>query len=1543
MDGRTISFDEAMGGTIAPGDRSGAKPVETISSREALLRQQSGGYSSDGTPAPRVAVVDTQSNDPTPGKFPPSGTVISLEQALGAKPETPLANKVETKNGQPAIVEGAKSIWDRFVGHLDQAREESFGQFAQAGIDFDASARDPIRGMKSAGEGLLALAGFVWGQTGGAAYKTAVGDPLIAVSKRIPAADDLHPIDTKTHQFKTTGEGFSVNREDIDRTTASVNDFLETLSGFAGPAGVARVKPGALEALTPEARAAFKARETSAPAHLEGAFDTLIAKSPEGAAQVATKVGEVSPETAKYLHDRIKQFTDASEEELGLIGRRAAEANIADLEGSMPKDYTQFIDPERVGTGEGKEPGASRKGKRASGQGSLMPAVERDALGTPLNEPAAAPPARVPLVTNEQVGASLRVASQELYQGLLDDPYRYGGVEMRQPKEVRAIQREGVAEMRRRGDAPGDDFANELTSISQHYASIDRGMYVHFSELEQSKQPTTSHELLDRMVKHAEGPFQKELIQKLRTKVGNTEVYFEDAVQNAEGKVIAGTYKHSTGVIKVGMNHNYQTGTLLHELVHAGTVKFLVDNPAHPLTQELTRLYELTKSRIAEARLDLAKSGATKIAKDPYGMKDRFEFVAEAMTNKKFQDFLARSERYSKETDNLRTIYDKFIDLVTKIFGIERPETAALLRNVLDVSGKIIDQEAGTQVFSAQAEAASAAKLEGAFTRVSKNPAIAMSTGKLAAYYDEILQTFNPEGRGTRGKDAGAVIASNLAKQMQKDTWMTNRARERLAYWDKRPALAAEFIRGFEKGKAFADPIMQKAAGVYREWSQAILAQDRANGINYDPVDHYLPHIFENEKGVQEWLTRKYGPSWTEPGFAKDRGFNLYEEAEKAGFKPRFKNPEDIMLARQHSSDIAEAKVNILKDLERYGMAVKKTKDGKVPEDWQSPMSRPSPSGESYWVRNEAAGILHNVYDSTSLWNLKGIRGDIFRTGMYLKNALIPVKLAFSLFHPLHVATIDNVTGVVRATKEMLAGKTNPVEGMATILKNGSYYHTLKETVGSLPGADIAGSGNRMLRVMQGKIPDAKLTAGDRQLMQYMNDGGFIPSISSQYKLGAIENLQRALNQRSARAIWHIPGAMIQGLGKPIFEHWIPSLKTASYAADVKTALKTDPTLIDDALKRQIAFRKIAKSVDNRYGEMQYGTLFWNRAVKDIGVLNTLSMGWQLGFIREYGGGMLDAGQALDPRTGGLARKASEGKLDRPLFVTYYTTQALLYGGLMTYWMTGKSPEKWEDYIYPQTGETDEKGKPVRTSTFFYTREFGSIYKHMQIDGPGAAVADVVSSKASGMIGLATQAITGVNNFGDQIRDPNGRVYTKIEQTVAAALADAEPISMSALENGSNPLKADWWNTQFATKKGVMAKVGLSKAPKYVSESVIEGKIDSIYSREYAPKQTAFDRAEQSKEARQLRQMHVEGDTDGFAEKLGEMKEKYELTAKQIKTLTTGIRKNEDPSIKKFEKFSPAEQRHLLDEMTEDERQVYLRHSNKAQVRHKYVAPEDRQ
>src|SRR6185437_6397064 len=145
-------------------------------------------------------------------------------------------------------------------------------------------------------------------------------------------------------------------------------------------------------------------------------------------------------------------------------------------------------------------------------------------------------------------------------------------------------------------------------------------------------------------------------------------------------------------------------------------------------------------------------------------------------------------------------------------------------------------------------------------------------------------------------------------------------------------------------------------------------------------------------------------------------------------------------------------------------------------------------------------------------------------------------------------------------------------------------------------------------------------------------------------------------------------------------------------------------------------------------------------------VANTLSLGWQLGFIREFGGGALDLGKAMVTK-GGVKGKASSGLLDRPMFSMFYMTQALGYGGLLTYAMTGKTPSGLMDYIYPRTGETDDQGNPMRVSTMFYTKEIASLYKHIENEGVLSAVGDIAMSKAAGQIGLIEEWARGLTTM----------------------------------------------------------------------------------------------------------------------------------------------------------------------------------------------------
>lgn len=889
---------------------------------------------------------------------------------------------------------------------------------------------------------------------------------------------------------------------------------------------------------------------------------------------------------------------------------------------------------------------------------------------------------------------------------------------------------------------------------------------------------------------------------------------------------------------------------------------------------------------------------------------------------------------YSEAKKIVEAAPDESISKLKEELGLDDAKAAQIVEQVQKENKPVPESEDPVLYREETGEAVTQSKAVDNFTIYESGipiPGADFIVGKMKAYFNEIQRLIAPETLGPKAKLAAAMTAKNIAAQMRSDVFYAEKSKGRRTFWEKNTDKVADFIKKFETGNLQRNPVLQAADYAYAAWNKRIYAREKQLGIKYDPVDNYLYHVFEDSGGVAQFFERKYGPRWNEPGFVKDRAFKMYEAAEAAGFKPKFKNPEDIMLARQHASDVAEMRIQTLNDLNQYGLAKEITKgDSTAPDGWNA-VKWKSPNGKKYWVHDHAAQILHNAFETKTLWNAGGILGDAFRGAMFLKNIMVSTLLSLSGFHALHVLTLDNATNMVRASKESLSGKKNPISWMADFIQAnlyGSKGIPLKALY------DNPAYGGRLIKAYEGKIDPAQLTAAEKQLMTFMTEGGFIPHLSAQYKTTAIENFKKAIREQSpigaAKATLWSPFAALQLLQKPMMEVWIPRLKAASYAKDIQTAIKTDPTLLQDTPRRIEVFHKLAKSIDNRYGEMAYNTLFWNRTIKDIGVANTLSLGWQLGFLREYGGGMMDVGQFMKPGSS-ITQKVKTGLLDRPMFLTFYTSQSLLYGGLMTYLLSGQLPETIEDYIFPKNGETNPDGTPQRVSTMYYVKEFASIAKRIQIEGVAAGLTHVVESKASGVVGAVSEWITGLNSMGQEIRDPNAPAYDKVQQALSYTLQRMEPISAKAIRESDRSLKSS-----------VLGIAGFSPAPKYIAESVIEGKIKKDYQKYNTGKQVPYEKFLLSSDRRELERLYEAGEMEKYDQKLEQVIDKFKLTEKEQVKLTRNIgnKGESNPSLTMFKSLPWQRQKVLLDQMTTEERELYLPVSNKDHLRFDYEPPE---
>lgn len=782
-------------------------------------------------------------------------------------------------------------------------------------------------------------------------------------------------------------------------------------------------------------------------------------------------------------------------------------------------------------------------------------------------------------------------------------------------------------------------------------------------------------------------------------------------------------------------------------------------------------------------------------------------------------------------------------------------------------------------------------------------PGVEALERELKQSFDVLIRSVAPESRGPEAKTAAAVLGSAMAKQARADSVRFYSSEPRRRFWDQLgPEQSRAFRDQYEAGKQFQDPTLQKAAEGYRNWSEEIYQAEKKAGIEYDPIDNYLTHLYQDREGVARYLHSKYGAKWNNPYFMKERGFEMYAAAEKAGYKAKYWNPEEIMLAREHSSNVAQMKIQALQDLKEFGVA-RQLKQGQKLDvgetEWRAP------NGERFAVGDQANQVLHNAFNTASLWSMEGPVGATFRAAMLMKNTILPIKL-MSLFHPVHVATMQGADALVVATKGFAADKAGV--GNYTLDAIGNMY--FKNLVG------VSRQGYRLRQVWEGKVPESELTVADKRALQWMEEGGFIADLSPELKTNWTTSFTKAVDQgKYGSAAFKLPFYLLETVfQKPVMEIWIPSLKTAAYVNAAAKALEAAPELLENRQARMEAFRKLQKSVDNRFGEMQYGTTFMNRTVKDIGVGSLLSLGWQLGFLREYGGA---AGEAYKGAKNPLEiqKMTAKGDLDRALFVTFYTTQAMMLGGLMTYALTGETPSSLLDYIYPRTGDVDKDGKPERVSTPYYTREFMAVSKHVAQEGLGAGMAHLVGSKLSPAIGIVKAWATNLDFFGKEISDPDTELMKQVGQKVAWTLGELEPLMTSAAKRRPRDLTA---------KDIALGAAGFSPAPAYATKTETEAAISSTFQR-YHKSATPYERAEFGPDNAKLRTYLAEGDGEKFNEQAAKMREKYNLSSAQMQALRRGLRG--DPNVKMFKALTDTQQVALLKKMPAEDRETYERHA----------------
>jgi len=658
---------------------------------------------------------------------------------------------------------------------------------------------------------------------------------------------------------------------------------------------------------------------------------------------------------------------------------------------------------------------------------------------------------------------------------------------------------------------------------------------------------------------------------------------------------------------------------------------------------------------------------------------------------------------------------------------------------------------------------------------------------------DDVLKVLAPTLRDRNAMTGSLIMRGKLAELARKSDQAQAALDKASKYFARRPAAENyEFIDRMELGQPQANADLDQIAFTLRR-----LLDDKRSDVQSLGTDKlktfykdYFPHIWKKPQRAASVFASFFGKRPLEGGksFLKRRKLPTIADGRAVGLEPVTDNPVDLVLLKVHEMDryvmahetLAEWKTN---GLAKFVRGIKPPPKGWARiDDSISTVYGRSAAGETivrghYYAPEGAARIMNN-YLSPGLNRFAG-----YRAILGTNNVLNQFQLGLSAFHLGFTAADTTVSKAALGFQALLKGKPikaakyfaqTPTAAFTTFLKGDK---VLKEWY--RPGSQGAAIG---------AIADALQTAGGRARMDQM------------YRTKIGENMLAALRKGNILgAALRAPFAGVEYTSNLIMNEVVPRMKLGAFADLARFHMdELGPNAsFEDTLR---VLTQDWNSVENRLGEMTYDNLFWDKTAKDLAMISVRSVGWNLGTLREVGGGIADL--AVQPAN---ALRGRPVNLNRISYLLGLVTVNAIMSATYQYLKTGKGPDQPEDYFFPKNGETDEHGHAQRVSWPTYVKD---IYHY------GTHPVRTLESKLAPIWSAFGEMIHNRDFFNTEIRNSDDPLVKQLQELATFAAKQMLPIGVRNYQRetalGSSPsTRAE----QF---------VGISPAPTELNQSPAE-------------------------------------------------------------------------------------------------------------------------